>query len=208
MSSRPRSPTPSFGGWNDYQLWADHDFLPRRSNEDPEPTEEESSADERTGTDRPEVQDLAPTETIETIDYLDDDPELVEWPSPADAQPYSPEPLPEDDTALLVRPYTRTGGRTQGCYELAIETLVSITEFGRSINSLSGDHRSISLLCAHPVSVAEIAAGLHVPISVAQVLISDMAKDSLVFIHHGDPVTDDHLSVEFMQRVLAGLRAL
>jgi hypothetical protein len=190
----------SFGGWHDYQLWADHDFLPRGpDDEDPEPTEDEPAADEPASTDNEAAAEDA-----------DDGQEAVQWPSPTDAQPYSADPLPEaeDDNAMLVRPYTRTGGRTEGCNKLAIETLVSVTEFGRTATTLTGDHRSISLLCAHPVSVAEIAAGLHVPINVAQVLIGDMAKESLVFIHSGDPVASDHLSVEFMQRVLAGLRAL
>jgi hypothetical protein len=198
MSARPRLPTPNFGGWHDYQMWADHDFRPKGPQDDPKPDEDVSEEPVE------EIEDDEPDEDA----FEDEGPDTVEWPSAVDAQEHGSDALPEEDTALLVRPYARTGGRTQGSYKLALETLVSVTDFGRSTTTLTGDHRLISQLCAHPVSVSEIAAGLRVPINVAQVLISDMADDSLVIIHRNEPTSGDKPSVAFMERVLAGLRAL
>jgi hypothetical protein len=197
MSPRPRLPTPSFGGWHDYQLWAEHGFRPRGPEDDPVPEGPQPDEAHRDEAEQDEADEAGAVEDV------------IEWPSRHDTQQYLDDPLPDDDTSLLVRPYTRTGGRTHGCYELALETLVSVTEFGRqSERHLTGDHRLISHMCANLVSVSEIAAGLRAPVNVVQVLIGDMARDELVFIHRGDPMIGDRPSAELMQRVLDGLRAL
>lgn len=187
-------PTPNFGGWHDYQLWAEHDFQPRGPDDDeddpvPEDAEQAEAEPDQGDPDEPET---------------DED---VDWPSRHDARHYLDAPLSDEDTSMLVRPYTRTGGRTQSCRELAMETLVSVTDVGRC-DDLTGDHRQISRLCTQPVSISEIAAGLRLPINVVQVLIGDMAEDDLVFIHRGEPLIGDRPSVELMRRVLDGLHAL
>lgn len=109
----------------------------------------------------------------------------------------------------LVRPYTRTGGRTRADYDLAIETLISTTEQGRSNRGAAiTEHRSICELCTRPRSVAEVAAHLALPLGVAKVLLADMANIGLVQIHEAGVLIGDGPSLEFMERVLSGLRAL
>jgi hypothetical protein len=109
----------------------------------------------------------------------------------------------------LVRPYTKTGGRTRSDYDLAIEALVSTSERGKAPDAaVLPEHRSICGLCLDTRSVAEVAAHLRLPLGVAKVLIGDMAGMGLVLIHQTGMVVGDRPSIEFMERVLSGLRRL
>ncbi|MFL6143161.1 MAG: DUF742 domain-containing protein [Labedaea sp.] len=113
------------------------------------------------------------------------------------------------ETGSMVRPYTKTGGRTRSDYDLAIEALVSTSERGRSPDgTVRPEHRSICGLCLDTRSVAEVAAHLRLPLGVARVLIGDMAGLGLVLIHQSGMVVGDRPSIEFMERVLSGLRRL
>ncbi|MGW1677631.1 DUF742 domain-containing protein [Saccharopolyspora sp. NPDC002376] len=118
--------------------------------------------------------------------------------------------VPEDDgldSGSLVRPYARTRGRTRTDYDLAIETLVTTSERGRT-QAARSEHRSISELCMEARSVAEVAAHLRLPLGVVRVLIGDMADTGLVLIHDSGMVVGDRPSMEFLERVLSGLRRL
>ena len=53
-----------------------------------------------------------------------------------------------------------------------------------------------------------MAAHLRLPLGVARVLIGDMAGMGLVLIHQSGMVVGDRPSIEFMERVLSGLRRL
>lgn len=118
------------------------------------------------------------------------------------------EPAPHE-TGSLVRPYTKTGGRTRSDYDLAIEALVSTSDRGRMPDpSIRPEHRTICGLCMDTRSVAEVAAHLRLPLGVARVLIGDMAGLGLVSIHQSGMVVGDRPSIEFMERVLSGLRRL
>lgn len=109
----------------------------------------------------------------------------------------------------LVRPYARTRGRTRTDYDLAIETLVSTSERGRTQSSPSTpEHRSICGLCEEARSVAEISAHLRLPLGVVRVLIGDMAGLGLVLIHDSGMAVGDRPSMDFLERVLSGLRKL
>lgn len=113
------------------------------------------------------------------------------------------------DTGTLMRPYARTKGRTRTDYDLAIETLVSTSERGRKQSgAVSAEHRSICGLCVEARSVAEIAALLRLPLGVVRVLVGDMANLGLLLIHNSGMVVGDRPSVEFLERVLSGLRKL
>ncbi|RCW43589.1 uncharacterized protein DUF742 [Halopolyspora algeriensis] len=113
------------------------------------------------------------------------------------------------ETGSLMRPYARTRGRTRAEYDLAIETLVSTSERGRTQAAQSKpEHRSICGLCTDARSVAEISAHLRLPLGVVRVLVGDMAGLGLVQIHDSGMVVGDRPSMEFLERVLSGLRKL
>ncbi|HVV24623.1 MAG TPA: DUF742 domain-containing protein [Pseudonocardiaceae bacterium] len=116
---------------------------------------------------------------------------------------------PVTETGSLVRPYTRTGGRTRSDYDLAIEALVSTSDRGWEMEeALLPEHRSICELCMDTRSVAEVAAHLRLPLGVVRVLIGDMAGMGLVVIHSSGMVVGDRPSMDFLERVLSGLRRL
>lgn len=113
------------------------------------------------------------------------------------------------ETGSLMRPYARTRGRTRTDYDLAIETLVSTSDRGRTQNAqATPEHRTICGLCTDARSVAEISAHLRLPLGVVRVLIGDMAGLGLVQIHESGMVVGDRPSMEFLERVLSGLRRL
>ena len=106
----------------------------------------------------------------------------------------------DGDDVSLVRPYSRTGGRTRTTIDLALETLVSVSGRG---------HRSVVDLCTQARSVAEIAALLAVPLGVARILVADLAQEGLLSVHDtATPQADGAPSMVLMERVLAGLHRL
>lgn len=136
---------------------------------------------------------------------------------PAPTKPAPPPPptyaeeffgsLPEDDLdddeepSSLVRPYARTGGRTEASRELRLETLISVE---RADVVLDMEQRRIVEICERTRSVAEVAAALPAPLGVARVLIDDLIELGVLTVHTGDSRPDEALLV----RVLAGLRRL
>lgn len=114
------------------------------------------------------------------------------------------------DAVPLVRPYSRTGGRTRSTLDLAIEALVSTSDLGRARNNqLDGTHQPIAELCAQSRSVAEVAALLRIPLGVARVLLGDMAGLGLVIVHKtSDADAPGGVPISLMERVLAGLHRL
>jgi hypothetical protein len=127
-------------------------------------------------------------------------------------EPRPPVSPPDDDfgdEAAIVRPYAWTRGRTKANYELRLETLISTTELARDqTRPVQLEHRSVSALCRYPLSVAEVAAKLSIPLGVARVVLSDMAELGLISIHRTFADDDIAAHLVLMERVLSGLRRL
>lgn len=113
-------------------------------------------------------------------------------------------------STFRVRPYTRTGGRTRSTTTLAIETIVSTNDrVDRDALTSTAEHRAISDLCRHPLSVAEVAARLRLPLGVVRVLLADMSAMSLINVHEqAGSAQDGRPTLELMERVLMGLRRI
>lgn len=130
-------------------------------------------------------------------------PDPVPEPAPVPVPEPEPEPVwPEYvDSSSLVRPYARTGGRTEAGYDLRLETLISADEV--NLYRATNDQLPMMRLCVHPRSVAEIAALSNVPLGVARVLLSDLIALGLVAVHERE-LPD----MSLLERVLAGLHRL
>lgn len=127
--------------------------------------------------------------------------------SVAGKQPERPAATRRKSLRSMVRPYTRTGGRTKS--DLALEALVSTTDHGRATGgSSTQEYRRICALCVETRSVAEVAALLSIPLGVGKILVEDLASDGMVLIHQPGLVTADRSSMELLQRVLNGIQAL
>jgi hypothetical protein len=165
-----------FGGWGDYQLWADHDFQLRES------VEAHESG--------PESEPVVDTEPV----YV----------APPVRQP-AIEIIEESDPRPLVRPYTRTGGRTKPVHSLELETLLSFSPAWQvDLQTLRADHRAICVACHTPQSTAELAVYLGLPLGAARVLIADVVDLGLVQVHELELV-GTRPSMDLLERVHAGL---
>jgi hypothetical protein len=115
---------------------------------------------------------------------------------------------PDDGELRLVRPYAMTAGRTRASgVHLAMEAVI-VTQPGVAEEGLRYEARLIVSMCVAPLSVAEIAARLNVPVGTARVLIGDLVQDGLVAVHDGQVDRGGRPDVALLERVLDGLQAL
>ncbi|MGW1838300.1 DUF742 domain-containing protein [Streptomyces sp. BBFR2] len=116
------------------------------------------------------------------------------------------EPAWYDDAAgRLVRPYTVSNGRTRPTAPFDLLTLVRAT--GRRADEQGPEHTRALALCRVPVSVAEVAGHLRLPVVVTKVLLADLVDCGALTAHApapagGAPRTDRAL----LEAVLHGLR--
>ena len=107
----------------------------------------------------------------------------------------------------IVRPFIMTAGRTRPLDErLRIETLLSATPAALTA-PLAFEHAHIVELCREPTSVAEIAAGLRLPVGIARLLIADLVTERYLVIH-AQIVPGARPPRELLERIRAGVRAL
>jgi hypothetical protein len=204
----PKFHPASFGGWPDYQQWADNDFRPRPL-EEPEP--------------EPEPEPVAEPQSFfhEAATEVDFRP-VVEGPPTrvgvATSSGWRPEHRDPEvdglsvDDDLVVRPYIRTHGRVSQQYDLRLETMLSATrlhEQDPGSAALTPDLSVICMLCARgPQSVAEVSAYLNAPLGVTRVLIGDAIAAGFVLIHQGTSFAGDRPGMELLLKVRDGLRRL
>lgn len=84
----------------------------------------------------------------------------------------------EDAEDSFVRPYTITQGRTASERDdLTLITVITcVAQPGESggQRGLQPEHRAILDLCRRGTALAEVAAGLNLPVSVTKILIGDL----------------------------------
>jgi hypothetical protein len=110
---------------------------------------------------------------------------------------------PDEADDLVIRPFLLTGGRTRPAQEgLRVESLIHARpDVPRS--DLRFEAHQIVELCQQPISLAELAAALRVPLGVARVLVSDLVEDGIVAL-----VEAGELSVQMIERIRDRVRAL
>jgi hypothetical protein len=85
--------------------------------------------------------------------------------------------------------------------------MVARTAFAMDTTFFSPERSRILQLCYSPASVAELSAGVGLPLGVVRVLLGDLLHENLIEIKvtaQRGIVTDTNL----LSRVLSGLRAL
>jgi hypothetical protein len=114
----------------------------------------------------------------------------------------------DDAAGPLIRPYTVTGGRTRsGNIGLDLLTLVVATASVTDAVAMPPEYGRIVRLCQQPLSVAEVAAYLQLPLPVVKVLLGDLIERRHVMSHSAASVTaapDERI----LQAVLDGIRRL
>ncbi|WP_424923681.1 DUF742 domain-containing protein [Amycolatopsis acidicola] len=115
----------------------------------------------------------------------------------------------DDAAGPLYRPYTVTGGRTKTDAQIGLDLLtlvVALTSAGDAAG-LPNEYARIVRLCQQPLSVAEVAAYLELPLPVVKVLLADLIEQHHVIFRSSAPVTaapDERI----LQAVLDGIRRL
>ncbi|MCH5673291.1 DUF742 domain-containing protein [Streptomyces gilvus] len=119
----------------------------------------------------------------------------------------------DDEAGPVVRPYAMTRGRTSSPGQHRLDLIAVVVAEPHADDpdadaTLSPEHVDIVDLCRDaPQSVAELAAGLDLPIGVVRVLVGDLVAAE--FVHVNRPVPPAELVDESILRdVINGLRAL
>jgi hypothetical protein len=108
----------------------------------------------------------------------------------------------------IVPVYALTRGRTRSLGEdLPWETLVTTTGAGvAALARLRFEQAQIVDYCRNPVSIAEVAVEVGVPVGVARVLVSDLKSEGLLVIHLPPLDAAGRPGPEILERLLIGLR--
>ncbi|MBK3639654.1 DUF742 domain-containing protein [Streptomyces sp. MBT33] len=119
----------------------------------------------------------------------------------------------DDEAGPVVRPYAMTRGRTTSPGQHRLDLIAVVVAEPHADDpdadtTLSPEHLDIVDLCRNtPQSVAELAAGLDLPIGVVRVLVGDLVDAE--FVHVNRPIPPAELVDESILRdVINGLRAL
>ncbi|MGW6458163.1 DUF742 domain-containing protein [Streptomyces sp. NPDC055078] len=117
------------------------------------------------------------------------------------------------DAGPVVRPYAMTRGRTSSAGQHRMDLIALVVpepaaDHPGNDQLLSPEHVEIVERCeSAPQSIAELAAGLDLPVGVVRVLVGDLVEDELV--HVTRPVPPAELpDVNILREVINGLRAL
>jgi hypothetical protein len=126
---------------------------------------------------------------------------------------WADESLDDDPEDSFVRPYTITHGRTLSAYgNLTLITIIVALmspEEQYGTRGLEPEHRSILDRCREPVALAEIAAGIDLPVAVVKILISDLITVGAVTARSPVPVgVGQRPDIRLLQAVRDGLRRL
>ncbi|OIV35730.1 hypothetical protein BIV57_19835 [Mangrovactinospora gilvigrisea] len=115
----------------------------------------------------------------------------------------------DDEAGPVVRPYAMTGGRTQAAGpDFDLIALVVADSAPEDDPTLPHGHAAVlEVLQEEPLSVAEIAAELDLPVGVVRVLLGDLLDAAHIRVSR--PVPPSRLPDErVLREVIDGLRAL
>jgi hypothetical protein len=115
----------------------------------------------------------------------------------------------DEDAGPVVRPFAVTRGRTrQRGGDLDLIAVVVTAEVPMPEPATLGpEDERILETCLNPLSVAELAAGLALPVGVIRVLLGDLAERGLVEVQ-APVVQAGRPDVRILKEVIDGLRAL
>ncbi|TDV57628.1 DUF742 domain-containing protein [Actinophytocola oryzae] len=116
----------------------------------------------------------------------------------------------DDAAGPLIRPYAVTRGRTNSNWrDLDMITLVVAARWDASVERMGHEYADVVRLCGHPLSVAEVSAGLSLPLAVTKILVGDLIEAGyLIFrapLTRGESQNHD---LNLLQKVLDGVRKL
>jgi hypothetical protein len=112
------------------------------------------------------------------------------------------------DAGPVVRPYALIAGRTRPSGEV-IDIVASVSAVRAAASDgfdLGPEHKRLLRMCRTPVSVADLASGLDLPLGVIRVLIADLRQYGLVNV--GQPAPVGLADIRILKEVADALRKL
>jgi DNA-binding transcriptional ArsR family regulator len=108
----------------------------------------------------------------------------------------------------VVRPYALTAGRTRpsGTSIDLIALVTAVRRASRERPDLEPEHLRVLRLCRLPMSVADLASDLDLPLGVVRILLADLREQGLVSIHQ--PAQAGLADVRILKEVADALRRL
>jgi Protein of unknown function (DUF742) len=135
------------------------------------------------------------------------DPRMIPYAepaAPARTERETPRQVREPADDPVVRPFMLTGGRTRPLHDgLRIETLLQAAPAALSA-PLRFEARHIIELCQAPMSVADLAVALKVPLGVIRVIVADLVTDGYLRIEQ----QLGELPIALIERIRDRVRAL
>ncbi|MFU8853958.1 DUF742 domain-containing protein [Micromonospora sp. SL1-18] len=114
----------------------------------------------------------------------------------------------DDDAGSVARPYTVTRGRIASDHgQLDLISLVVARRAVPASGQLFPEQARIVERCQRPLSVAEVAAGLDLPLGSVRVLLGDLLGAGLIEMHE-PPTLSESPSEALLEALLVGLKAL
>jgi Protein of unknown function (DUF742) len=114
----------------------------------------------------------------------------------------------DQDAGPIVRPYALVGGRTRPSGETfdLVSMITAVRGSPGDLDGLEPEHLTLLRLCRLPISVADLAADLDLPLGVVRILLSDVRQRRLIAVHH--PVPTQLTDPQLLREVADGLRRL
>lgn len=116
------------------------------------------------------------------------------------------------EAGRVVRPYALTGGRTDPAGGAVLDLISVIVAAGppptaAASRRLGPEHRKLIGLCQEPMTVADAAADVALPLGVVRVLLADLIQQKLITVQPRRAVRPQ-ASPDLLREVLNGLRSL
>ncbi len=120
----------------------------------------------------------------------------------------------DDDDVIVdeeagIRSYTLTGGRTTARSDVMFETVISPS--GRRFTGAEVSQRILTLVAEEPISVAEVAVHISIPLGVARVLVSDLLDTGHLVAStalSATPGSSAPSKIDLLKRVISRVEAL
>jgi Protein of unknown function (DUF742) len=112
----------------------------------------------------------------------------------------------------VVRPYALIGGRTEPAGDMVLDLIAVIAAAGpvpgpTELAKLSPEQRKLLGQCRTPVTVADSAADIGLPLGVVRVLLADLIQQGMITVLPR-PAARQQASAGLLKEVLDGLRSL
>jgi hypothetical protein len=120
----------------------------------------------------------------------------------------------DGEAGPVVRPYALTGGRTDPVGGTVLDLITVIAATGPTpgpaeLVKLGPEHRKLLGLCREPVTVADAAADMALPLGVVRVLLSDLIQqDKIAVLPRRTTRPQVGADLDLLKEVLDGLRSL